>query len=30
MLLATFDLWSFHKGFVQGAEVLLINTHVLK
>ena len=30
MLQATFDLWSFHKGFVQGGEVLLIHTHVLK
>ena len=31
MLQATFDLWSFHKGFVQGGEVLLIlDTHVLK
>lgn len=30
MLQATFDLWSFHKGFVQGGEVLSIDTHVLK
>ena len=30
MLQAIFDLWSFHKGFVQGGEVLLIDTHVLK
>lgn len=30
MLHATFDLWSFHKGFVQGGEVLSIDTHVLK
>lgn len=30
MLQTTFDLWSFHKGFVQGGEVLSIDTHVLK
>lgn len=30
MLQVTFDLWNFHKGFVQGGEVLSIHTHVLK